>query len=200
MGLSNKSSNTKYVKVVYENGDKDNGAPSFGIQRKVNSKWEIVEQGNNLEGKIIGIEKKSYEYRGKDQHQFSVKVQSSGEDYALELGYGYYSRNVLNSLSGIGDLSGKNVEFSIYRNKDGFVSIYTTCDGEKIDWELEAKSLPGADDPKWLGSFDYFINKIKGCLAPDENVGSGSFETVDEPVTEAKPESNEPAEDDDLPF
>ena len=215
MGLSTKNTNIKYVKVIYENNDKDKGKPSFGIQGKVEGIWKVVEQGDNLSGKIIGIEKDSYEFKGKPQRLFKLKVQDNDMNYSLDLGYGYYSRNVLNSLASIGDLTGHLIEFSVYRNKKDYVSIWVTNDGEKTEWDLDAKELPGTDDEKWDESFDYFINKISKNLAPDEistlgdttkiedieyETPENSPDNKEESVQEEQSEEQEQKEADDLPF
>lgn len=188
MGLSDKKPNQKFVKVVYENGDYKAGAPSFGIMGKIGGKWEVAERGNNLTGFVVGIETDAYQHRNVWQHQVKLKLQSDGENYSLELGYGYYSRNVLNSLAGVGDLSGKEIEFSIYRNKEDYVSIFVKANGEKVDWAVEASKLPKDDDPKWMSSFDYLIEQIKGCLAPADESGA-SFAPVEagDPIGATEP-------------
>jgi len=206
MGLSNKSSNKKYVKVVYENQDKENGKPSFAIVARKTSSWDIIEQGNNFSGTIVSIEKDQYEHRGKIQHKFKIGMQSEGENYSLELGYSYYSRNVLNSLAGIDDFTGKEINFSIYRNNDGFTSVFTTCNEEKTEWSMKAADLPKKDTDKWLASFQYFIDIIAGRVAPTEEVSAPTPEVafkdteagrIEAANAEKKDSSNEV---DDLPF
>lgn len=224
MGLTSSTSNIKYVKVAYEGGDKDAGKPSFGVVGKKNDKWEVIETGTSISGKIIGIEKDQYEYRNKPQYQYKLKIQDGSDIFSLELGYGFFSRSLLNSISGIGDLSGKVITLSIYRSKKDFVTIYTTYVEEtdkgvsgseqRAEWELKPENLPGTDDDKWLDSFDYFINKIQGCLAPEEinqeKSDSSNFQVEnptqhEEDFAKRKADSEEntgqvPDVQDDLPF
>ena len=166
MGLSNKNSGQKFVKVHYEGGDKDSGTPTWGIQDKVEGKWEVVETGSNLTGKVVSIEKDSYDYRGQKQHKVKIGIKDGEELFMLELGYGYYSRNILNTLAGIGSLSGKEIDLSIYR-KDTFVSVFTTCNGEKTEWMTPAAELPKKDTDGWLDSFEMFINLISGNISDE---------------------------------
>lgn len=182
MGLSSKSnSNIKYLKVVYENKDKDNGKPAFGVMEKVNDAWVVGQTDTTLSGRLIGIEKSSYEYKSKPQYQFKLKIQDDTDTFSLDLGYSFFSRNILNSISTIGKLETVDLEINIWRNKEGFVTVGVKANGEKTEWKLKQSDLPKSDEPKWLASFDYFIDLITPNLSTDRQPApSGNFAEADE--------------------
>lgn len=205
MGLSTKESNVKYVKVCYESGDRDNGKPLFGVSKKVGDAWTVGDTGSNLTGKIVGVKKNSYDYqKGKKtmtQHTYDLEIQSDGVVYSLGMNCNYYSRSVLNSIANVGDLTGKTIELSIYRNGEGFVSIYVTCDGNKTGWAYDNKDMPKSDDKKWIASFETLISSISNCLAPKESAPekTNDFAVVDD-TEMAEVEGDPMSSDDDLPF
>jgi len=180
MARGKQESNVIFFKVAYENNDKDAGKPFFAEQVKKGDSW--VDSGDDtfLEGRVIGIEKGSYEYKkGKKtltQNTFKLKLDGGGETYVIGFNYNYYSRNILNTIAAIDDLGSAVVKMSVYRNKDGFVSIYTTVNGEKTDWAIDAKKLPSNEDDKWEASFDHFIDTISANIPAKVDGLGGSFD------------------------
>lgn len=175
-------SNNVFFNITYENNDRDNGKPFFSEMKKSGDVWEPISQDTFLEGKLIKIEKSSYDYKkGKQtltQNTFKLKIDGGDETYSVDFNYNYYTRSMLNALSSIEDFSNTTVKISIYRNKDGFVSIYTTADGEKSEWTIQPAKLPGKDDKKWLNSFDHFIDTINSNIPEQVDGLGGSFDSA----------------------
>lgn len=174
MARGSKQSNKTYFKVSYEknaNGvvDKDNGRPLFAEQKKEGDNWINASEDTFLEGYIIGISKSSYEYKNKPQYTFEILINGGEENYALQLNYGFFTRNILNSIATIEDLAATKLRLEIWRNKNGFVTVGVknsthNPDGDRTEWLLKQDALPKTDDPKWLPSFDYFIDIIEKRL------------------------------------
>lgn len=166
---TDESTSKTYFKITYENNDKDNGRPYFAEQKKVNGDWKGVSDDKFLEGHVIGIKKDQYEYRGKPQYTFEIIIDGGDETYALQLNYGYFTRNILNSIAAIDDLGKTKLKLDIYRNKDGFVTVAVknttnNPEGEKTEWLLDHTKLPKNGTEKWLDSFTYFIDAIADNL------------------------------------
>jgi hypothetical protein len=186
MARGTQVSNKTFFKISYEKNaqgaiDKDSGKPFFAEQRKEGDNWISVSEDTFLEGHIIGIKKDSYDYKNKPQYTFELVINGGEENYVLQMNYGYFTRNILNSLATIEDFQATKLRLEIWRNKEGFVTVgvkNSTHDpkGERTEWLLKQNTLPKSDDPKWLASFDYFINMISQRLedqtgVPTSNTG-----------------------------
>lgn len=216
MARGKQESSVVFFKVAYEDGNRETGKPYFAEQKKEGDSWLDSGDDTFLEGRVIGIEKGSYEYKkGKKtltQNTFKIKIDGGEEVYVIGFNYNYYSRNILNTIAAIQDLGSAVIKMSVYRNKDGFVSVYTTVDGEKTDWAIDAKKLPANDDAKWEASFDHFIDTISSNIPKQVDGLGGSFESAVEEVDaemdahtkaaekKSSKESVVVEEDDDLPF
>lgn len=206
MARGTKQSNKTYFKIGYENNDKDNGQPFFGEQKKEGDKWVVIAQDTFLEGYVKELKKSSYEYKNKPQYTFELVLDGGDENYALQLNYGFFTRNILNSLATIEDLGATKIKLEIWRNKDGFVTVgvkNTTVnpDGERTEWLLQQDKLPKTDEPKWLGSFDYFIDIIKQRLELTQGVPTDDkIAELAESIDAIPSTDNDSEEVDDLPF
>jgi len=212
MPRGEQTSNKTYFKVAYENNNKDKGNPFFAEQKKIGNEWTGVSHDTFLEGKVIGISKNSYEYKNETQYTFELLINGGDENYALQLNYGYFPRNILNSIASIKDLANTSIRLEIYRNKDGYVNVAvknTTNkhEGERTDWLLEVNKLPKLKDEKWEDSFNYLIDIIKDNLlkstAESPEMGAQNDNPIEEPQVESSKPKQKPLEemeDDDLPF
>ena len=205
MARGTSSNEFVFIKKVDIEDDNNLKVPHWGLQEKKGGEWKITETYNYISGQLIGIEKGSYEYKkGKKtftQHQFIMLLKDGDEKMKVSINYSYMSRGILNSLASVENFGGKVVKLTLYTNKDEFGACYTTVDGERVEWNLNPKDLPGHDDAKWVASFDYFINKIVDVI-PKEEVEV--LDDIDDVIAEAEKEAEENLNIDDkgsgLPF
>lgn len=170
---------------------------------KKDGQWVGVQEAKDITGDLHDFRFDSYEYRDEKVdtlemimdigREAPVKVQMN-----VDNGMG---RSLINTLSGIENLPGKELSINVYTNKGGYASIYIEVDGEKVSWKFDVDKIKSLTPDRWVAMGEKFIvEQFKDYTFSNEsvNIDGNDFPTAsDEP---GQTEQEVLAEEDDLPF
>jgi hypothetical protein len=130
MGLKNNSQ--RNVTFLRKQEDKEGNA-RFIVMTKEGATDEAYTTVDNVELVAIYPMQYNYKERGTERTGYScnilLKDLSEDAEYLLNIPYSYYLRILLNKLASVSDFKGKSIQFSNYKNKNGYAACYIEIDG-----------------------------------------------------------------------
>lgn len=214
LGSTHKNNGKLFIlKLRTADAEKKPVAPHFEITEKVDDKWVVTGQVNEVSGTLTKVETYEKQYEGDITPLVKVFIEDKekNESYLLDLRYNMLSRNLFNtliSLETFGDLKIGLWE----RKKDDktYPAISLRQSDKMVNWKFEIKDLPPVDKvivgKKTVTSFDnlndFFIEKLKEFSDRVKNAPRSapvSQEKVETPAKDApkskKVKKSEPAPD-----
>jgi len=162
------TNSNKQVTFVKLKTDKETKQPFFIAQGKEGDSWVEVERHQKFSGPLESITVKEREWEGSTIESVVFEFSDGNEYYKIESSFNNLSRSILNSLAGVDYKLGPTIMVSLYKNKEGYASVYVETDGERASWKFSMDELPEIKRIRFNGKdqsdFEDVNNFFKGVI------------------------------------
>jgi hypothetical protein len=147
MGAKNTgTSNTTYLNLKAKTSETD-PTPFFGKNEKVNGEWSITDKFNAVDGIVVGIEHKTYDYQSEVKNKCLIKFKDDdGSFTVIESNFNNLLYSMLNSFMNL-DTFKDILELQVWLGKanageNQYPNITVKKANDRVGWKLKYDELP----------------------------------------------------------